>query len=184
MKKHFNAGRKQSAEHVRKRVESRRRTNENYMPSGYTVWNKGKTKETDERVKKYADSMRLGRKFHTAGYVLVYKPEHPRADRVGYVLEHILVAEQMLGRFMYAHEKVHHKDGDRTNNVPENIQIITQGNHLRIHKPSVKFSKEDIELLKRLAKENISQAKICIRFKEITGRTISQSNVCYCLKRE
>ena len=41
----------------------------------------------------------------------------------GYVLEHILVAEEMLGRPLTASEEVHHKNRDKLDNRPENLQI-------------------------------------------------------------
>jgi hypothetical protein len=124
-------GKKQTAEHIKSRVLSRMARNPNYMPPGYIVWNKGKTKETDTRIAKQADTVRLGRKFHNAGYVLVYQPEHPCADRVGYVLEHRIVAEEKLGRPLYDYEVIHHLDHDRTNNAKENLVIITQSEHIR-----------------------------------------------------
>jgi hypothetical protein len=39
------------------------------------------------------------------------------------VLEHIVVAEKMLGRRLRPNEEVHHKDHDRANNDPDNLQV-------------------------------------------------------------
>jgi len=39
-----------------------------------------------------------GRIIDSRGYVLVQVPSHPRATRGGYVYEHILVTEKVLGR--------------------------------------------------------------------------------------
>lgn len=58
------------------------------------------------------------------GYRMVRKPDHPRARANGYVLEHILVAETILGRPLKANEEVHHIDRDRANNSPDNLRIF------------------------------------------------------------
>ena len=54
---------------------------------------------------------------------MVRMPEHPRARQNGYVLEHILVAEKMLGRSLTDEEEVHHRDLNRANNAPPNLKI-------------------------------------------------------------
>ena len=47
--------------------------------------------------------------------------------------EHRVVAEEALGRPLRHGEVVHHIDGDHLNNVPENLQVMTQGDHVREH---------------------------------------------------
>jgi hypothetical protein len=73
-----------------------------------------------------------GRILSEMGYVQVYAPSHDRANGP-YVPEHILVAEQMLGRSLHPGEVVHHKDGVKTNNVPSNLQVMTQSEHMKLH---------------------------------------------------
>lgn len=46
---------------------------------------------------------------------------------------HRVVAEEMLGRALLPGEIVHHKDGDKWNNAPENLEVMTQAEHARIH---------------------------------------------------
>jgi hypothetical protein len=48
---------------------------------------------------------------------------HPRANKQGYVMEHILVAERALGKPLPPGAQVHHVDKDRTNNAPSNLVI-------------------------------------------------------------
>lgn len=57
------------------------------------------------------------------GYRLIRDPTHPRARANGYVLEHIVVAEKMLGRPLTLSEEVHHINHKRSDNRPENLHV-------------------------------------------------------------
>jgi hypothetical protein len=67
------------------------------------------------------------------GYRMLSVPDHPRADARGYVREHVLVAEKVLERYLDEHEIVHHKDGNKTNNEPENLEVMTLSSHASLH---------------------------------------------------
>jgi HNH endonuclease len=64
-----------------------------------------------------------GRTTHQAGYLMVRIRDHPRAKTNGYVFEHIVVMEWMLGRAMLPDESVHHRNGVRDDNRPENLEL-------------------------------------------------------------
>jgi len=46
---------------------------------------------------------------------------------------HRVIAEQKLGRPLLPGEIVHHRDGDKWNNNLENLSVMTQAEHARIH---------------------------------------------------
>ena len=68
---------------------------------------------------------RGGRKKTRQGYIDIYMPGHPVGR--SYVLEHRLVMEDHLGRYLKAGEKVHHRNGVRDDNRPENLELWTTG---------------------------------------------------------
>ena len=67
-----------------------------------------------------------GRIIDCDGYVLIKKLDHPNCDRHGYVREHRLVMEQNLGRYLTMSEVVHHKDGNRQNNLMDNLELFAR----------------------------------------------------------
>jgi hypothetical protein len=66
-----------------------------------------------------------GRRVVRGGYIQMLVPNHPSlmGTKRKYVLEHRLVMEQELGRFLFSHEQVHHKNGIRDDNRPENLEL-------------------------------------------------------------
>ena len=62
------------------------------------------------------------------GYIRVHAPDHPRALKrpkhpPKYVLEHIIVAEKALGKFLPVGVVVHHVNRDRADNERQNLVI-------------------------------------------------------------
>lgn len=47
---------------------------------------------------------------------------------------HRLVAEAMIGRKLRRGEVVHHKNGDTTDDRPENLEVMTRREHSRLHR--------------------------------------------------
>ena len=70
------------------------------------------------------------------GYVMIRRPDHPRARQNGYVLEHLLVMEQKLGRPLAPGEEVHHLNHVRDDNRPENLELsANHSEHFQKHLP-------------------------------------------------
>ncbi len=75
-----------------------------------------------------------GRITDNDGYIKVRFPKHPRSDSGGYVLEHILVAEQALGEYIPKGHVIHHINGNRSDNRIENLWWFpSQAAHMEFH---------------------------------------------------
>lgn len=68
-----------------------------------------------------------------AGYPCVYCPDHPRAWSTGYIHAHVVVAEQREGRLLCRGEVVHHKNENKFDFSPHNLEITTANEHSRHH---------------------------------------------------
>jgi len=74
-----------------------------------------------------------GRKVRRDGYIMILAPDgHPvRSNPYPYILEHRLVMEQHLGRYLEPDEVVHHIDGNPSNNAIENLRLCkNQAEHI------------------------------------------------------
>ncbi len=75
-----------------------------------------------------------GRRIDNNGYVQIYgwlpgaSVSDRRSKRTVVIYEHRLVMERKLGRPLGRHEQVHHKNGIRTDNRLENLELRI-GNH-------------------------------------------------------
>lgn len=55
--------------------------------------------------------------------MVVYRPDLPGGRSDGRVLQHHVVMAEMLGRTLLPGENVHHKNGVKTDNRPENLEL-------------------------------------------------------------
>lgn len=57
------------------------------------------------------------------GYFLLLRKGHPNAQRGGRIFEHVFIMSEHLGRPLRKGEIVHHKNGIRTDNRMENLEL-------------------------------------------------------------
>ena len=97
---------------------------------------KGKPKSEAHRKKIGLGNFKTGR-ISRHGYIAIYTKNHPYSVKIkgtGYVLEHRLVMEKHLGRYLKPTEIVHHIDGNQSNNVISNLMLFpNQSAHVKFH---------------------------------------------------
>lgn len=121
LKKHGDTGGAQARTGDRYRLCGFDGCDRPHFASGYcTLHNRRWRKHGDPALG--GASPKYGPLTRADGYVWVWLPDHPRAHQ-GRVPEHRLVMEGVLGRLLLPGENVHHKNGDRTDNRPENLEL-------------------------------------------------------------
>jgi|SRR3990167_15204 len=117
----------------------------------------------------YAFKGRIG---DSRGYIKIYMPEHPHAIH-RHVLEHRLVMEKYLGRYLKSDEIVHHINGTKDDNRIENLELMTRsehnghhslGNKVMLGRKLSQITKEKIRVkLKNYWKKNSTSVEVsCI----------------------
>lgn len=71
-----------------------------------------------------------GGRIASDDYIYLFKPDHPFATQDGYVLEHRLVMEKAIGRYLKPKEAIHHLNHNRADNRIENLHLCeSNGKH-------------------------------------------------------
>lgn len=86
-----------------------------------------------ETRKKISESNRKKGTWRSRGYVIVYAPDHPYANRSFGVAQHRLVMEAHLGRYLDRDEVVHHINRIKDDNRLENLRLMTRQEHSELH---------------------------------------------------
>jgi hypothetical protein len=87
----------------------------------------------------YWNSLIIGR-TNNREYILIRKPEHPFANSRGYIMEHRLIAEKFLKRYLLPEETIHHINENCSDNRIENLYLFpTIGKHFSYHRSNAKM---------------------------------------------
>jgi hypothetical protein len=74
--------------------------------------------------------------------------------------EHRFLMEKYIGRKLTYNEVVHHKDENKSNNLIDNLEIISREEHSRLHMKGKKISEETIKKLRIGGIKSRSRAKL------------------------
>ena len=89
-----------------------------------------------------ASNWKGGIRKTSGGYRQLLVPDHPRADKCGYVMEHIIVWERETGMILPPGLCIHHLNGDKTDNRIENLCVMQHRAHTVFHHTGKKRSEE------------------------------------------
>lgn len=89
--------------------------------------------------------MILKESFIAGGRVGVYLPNHPGANNRGYILKSRYIMEQKMERLLLPKEIVHHKNGDKTDDSPENLELTNNNDHTKYHHKKNDISKRILD---------------------------------------
>lgn len=92
---------------------------------------------SDKTKKKISEAHKISgighKKKRSDGYIAVYYPDHPKSNKAGYIMEHDLIMERMIGRHLKDDEVVHHVNGIKDDNRMENLILMKFKEHSGHH---------------------------------------------------
>lgn len=88
---------------------------------------------------------KTGKYKNHQGYVCVLNTQKDKKRR--YILEHVQVMENYLGRPLEKNEVVHHVNGKKDDNSIDNLELMLHSEHLRFHSLGKKISEKTRALL-------------------------------------
>ena len=94
-------------------------------------------KPSEETRRKMSIADKVGgighKKKRSDGYIYIYFPDHPKSTKDGFIMEHDLIMECLIGRHLRDNEVVHHKNKIKDDNRKENLQLMTKSEHATLH---------------------------------------------------
>lgn len=110
---------------------------ENYKKASKLKWHQGAKEKLRDGQKKYWRNKfkeLQGKCIIKGGYILIKDYKHPNRNSQNYVLEHVKVLSEHLGRPLTKSEIIHHKDLDKQNNKIDNLYLCdNRSTHAQVH---------------------------------------------------
>lgn len=91
------------------------------------------------------------------GYMKILYKDHPRADKRGYILEHVAIWEQVHNKSLPNGYVVHHLNGVKSDNRPENLAAFSSRQHQHVLAAKAKRIREleaKVRLLEKALEAN------------------------------
>ena len=105
-------------------------------------WATGKKSAEDLPRREKSFNWKGGIVKDSAGYILILRPEHPRANKKGYVLEHLLIWEEAHGKPLPKGWIIHHLNGIKDDNRPQNLEALPNKKHYHVLQAKAKRIQE------------------------------------------
>ena len=127
-------------------------------------------KENNDEYKNY---------IFSGQYLAIYRPDHPKSRKDGYVYIHQLQAEKKLGRSLTEQEWVHHIDKNKSNNDINNLMIFrTIADHTAFHCGASIYKVNDV-WISNMKSLKISNSRKCIC--PVCQKNYKDTNATMCL---
>jgi len=152
-KKHPLWGKHHSKE-TREKMSKAHKGHTHGFQKNYTPWNKDKSIQTNTGRTHFKKGHQFwlgkkrpnmsgknhpkwkgGIKKSSCGYWEILKPDHPRANKQGYIKRGHLILEKKIGRFLLSYEFPHHINGIKTDDRPKNLEVTNRSKHMKTHNP-------------------------------------------------
>ncbi len=119
------------SQETRNKISKKLKDNPNihHFIKGHKPWNKG----IETPKGNLSCNWKGGKRKHTRGYIEIHSPKHPFRNKQNYVLEHRLVMEKNIGRYLTPSEVVHHINRITDDNRIENLILFKNHSEHRLH---------------------------------------------------
>ena len=118
------------------------------------------------------------------GYRYFCDPYHPLANKSSKVYYHRYVMSVKLGRWILSEEHVHHIDGDKSNNDPDNLMLVSASEHAALEAKNRGYPVKEIHPCEFCGEQTINKrfcssecSSICSRRAERPTRDVLEREI-------